>query len=163
MIMSPIQTTDAKPLLNKSNPFGANPSLYAGIKFNGQQLKGHEGIDIVVPTGTLVFAPIEGVVTVVDSGKTGYGLHVIITNDRFKIYLGHLSEVFVKSGDFVPLLNKVAKSGNSGHSSGAHLHMTVLRMRDGRIQNVDNGYGGAIDVTEFIATWKGSLTKDLIL
>ena len=158
--MCPIQGLDAK--VNQNNLFGANPSLYKGIQFNGKNLSGHEGIDLIVPVGTPLFSPIEGIATVKDTGSTGYGKHIIITNDRFKIYLGHLSEVFIKTGDPVSLLSLLGKSGNSGNSRGAHLHITVVRLKDGKILNLDNGYGGAVDVSEFIVTWQGSITKDLI-
>ena len=158
MILCPIEgTTIARATLNKNNPYGAHPELYHGLYLNGKPLKAHEGIDWAVPVGTSVYAPIEGVAHVVDSGPSGYGLHINIINNRFKVVLAHLSSVSVKDGEFVALGNPIGLSGNSGHSFGAHLHMTVFRLKDGKIQDLDNGKGGGIDILRYIILWQGTL------
>lgn len=158
MILSPIQGVSvARVTLNKQNLYGAHPELYNGIYENGRPLKFHNGLDWKVPVGTSVLAPIEGFVQVRDSGPKGYGLHVNIINDRFKIVLAHLSGVSVKDGAFIGLGEPVGLSGNSGYSTGPHLHMTVFRLKDGKILNLDNGGAGGVDVRQYIILWEGNL------
>jgi len=163
MILCPVQGMNARDLLNRQNLFGANPHLYKRLKLNGRQLKGHEGIDIIVPVGTQLFAPIEGTVRVINTGRKGYGLHIEITSDRFKVVLAHLSRVFVKSGGYVGFGDSIGMSGDSGNSTGPHVHLTVFRMKSGKILDLDNGYGGAVDVTKWVTVWEGTLTSEMVI
>lgn len=86
----------------------------------------HEGVDIICNTGTQVHAPGDGVVSFVGV-KGGLGLTVEIDHGfGYKTIYGHLSRTMVKQGKFVSRGNIIAKSGNSGLSSGPHLHYEVL-------------------------------------
>jgi murein DD-endopeptidase MepM/ murein hydrolase activator NlpD len=85
----------------------------------------HSGIDIGAPIGTPVQAPAPG--TVVFSGSHAeYGLAVIIEhgNDTKSLY-GHLSKLGVAAGQQVRRGDLVALTGNTGRSSGPHLHYEV--------------------------------------
>jgi murein DD-endopeptidase MepM/ murein hydrolase activator NlpD len=85
----------------------------------------HTGIDIGVPSGTRVHAARRG--TVIYTGYKGaYGLIVIIDhgNSLATVY-AHLSRVFVRSGESVSTQEVVAASGNTGWSTGPHLHFEV--------------------------------------
>jgi murein DD-endopeptidase MepM/ murein hydrolase activator NlpD len=85
----------------------------------------HTGIDIGVPTGTTVKAARYG--KVVFTGYDGaYGLIVIIDhgNSLATVY-AHLSRVFVRVGQRVGTLRSIAASGNTGWSTGPHLHFEV--------------------------------------
>lgn len=86
----------------------------------------HDGIDIAAPTGTLVIAAMHG--TVISSGYEGaYGISVVIlhedgtTTSRY----GHLSHAFVEKGDVVRKGQVLGLSGNTGRSTGPHLHFEV--------------------------------------
>ncbi len=86
----------------------------------------HKGIDIAVPIGTAVMASCGGTVTRAGWGS-GYGYCVYIQHpDGKSSRYGHLSKVLVKAGDKVSQGQKIALSGNTGVSTGPHLHFEIL-------------------------------------
>jgi len=92
----------------------------------GQRLgKFHPGIDIAAHPGTLVLAAMDGEIS--ESKYLGdYGNAVIIKhNDSYVTIYGHLAETLVKKGDKVKKGQVVGFSGNTGHSTGPHLHFEV--------------------------------------
>ena len=143
MIFSPIPGT---PLITQG--FAQNPDIYRQFGFIG-----HNGIDFELDIGTTVYAPHDGIAEIHDDGDEGYGLYLVITTDKRKSILGHLQEVFYTEGQFIHQGNPVAKSGNSGFSSNPHLHWTFKILHNGVVQNRNNGFEGAIDVTEFTRLW----------
>lgn len=89
------------------------------------QMQFHKGLDIAVPFGSDVIATAAG--TVIFSGqKGGYGNCVIVShgNGLATLY-GHLSQLVAKTNDRVKVGQVIAKSGNSGRSTGPHLHYEV--------------------------------------
>jgi murein DD-endopeptidase MepM/ murein hydrolase activator NlpD len=98
-------------------PVDAKPGSPFGLR-NG---KPHNGTDFPVPVGTPVKAPQDGVVT-----KTGNdsmnGIHVVIRSGDNEHFLLHLSKINVSNGQRVKQGEVVALSGNTGHSTGPHLH-----------------------------------------
>jgi len=89
------------------------------------QIQFHKGLDIAVAYGSDVRAAAAG--TIIFSGvKGGYGNCVIIShgNGLATLY-GHLSQLLVKSNDVVKVGDVIAKSGNTGRSTGPHLHYEV--------------------------------------
>ncbi|WP_312342279.1 M23 family metallopeptidase [Chryseobacterium binzhouense] len=89
------------------------------------QMQFHKGLDIALPSGSDVKATAAG--TVIFSGqKSGYGNCVIIShgNGLATLY-GHLSQLVAKTNDKVKVGQVIAKSGNSGRSTGPHLHYEV--------------------------------------
>lgn len=89
------------------------------------QMQFHKGLDIAVAYGSDVRAAAAG--TVIFSGqKGGYGNCVIVShgNGLATLY-GHLSELISKVNDKVKVGQVIAKSGNSGRSTGPHLHYEV--------------------------------------
>ncbi|MBW7676200.1 M23 family metallopeptidase [Chryseobacterium chendengshani] len=89
------------------------------------QMQYHKGLDIAVPFGSNVIATAAG--TVIFSGqKGGYGNCVIVShgNGLATLY-GHLSQLVAKTNDKVKVGQVIAKSGNSGRSTGPHLHYEV--------------------------------------
>lgn len=86
----------------------------------------HRGIDWATPTGTAVFASSGGTVTKAGWGG-GYGYVVYISHaDGRQTRYAHLSKVLVKSGQSVSQGQRIALSGNTGISSGPHLHFEML-------------------------------------
>ena len=86
----------------------------------------HEGIDFVADIGTPVFAAAGGVVKVAEyHPQFGYVVEIDHGND-FSSRYAHLSKFNVKAGQFVRRGQEVAASGNSGRSTGPHLHFEVL-------------------------------------
>ncbi len=86
----------------------------------------HKGIDWATPTGTAVMASSGG--TVVRAGwGSGYGYVVYIRHpDGRETRYAHLSKVLVKTGETVKQGQKIALSGNTGRSTGPHLHFEIL-------------------------------------
>ncbi|MFG3661364.1 M23 family metallopeptidase [Streptomyces sp. NPDC047706] len=108
----------------------------------------HSGQDFAVPTGTRVMAAHGG--TVVKAGGNGagdgpaYGNAVVIKhgNGTYSQY-AHLSRVDVRVGQVVATGQKIALSGNTGNSSGPHLHFEI---------RTSANYGTAIDPVAFLRT-----------
>ena len=123
-----------------SQRFGENPEWYA--PFN---LPGHEGVDFAVPVGTPIRAPISGKLVANGHLESAYGLHVDIKSDELggKVVLAHLSAVLasgtVEAGQIVAL------SGNTGRSTGPHLHLALWI----RAQH-NSDYFGYVDPLPFI-------------
>lgn len=86
----------------------------------------HKGVDWAVPTGTAVMASSGG--TVLKAGwGSGYGYVVYIDHgDGRQTRYAHLSKVLVKAGQKVVQGQKIALSGNTGRSTGPHLHFEIL-------------------------------------
>ena len=86
----------------------------------------HKGIDFAVPVGTAVMASCGG--TVIRAGwGSGYGYCVYIQHPDGRVTrYGHLSKVLVKTGQSVKQGEKIALSGNTGVSTGPHLHFEIL-------------------------------------
>lgn len=94
----------------------------------GQRARGnHEGLDFAVPVGTSVIASTGG--TVIFAGERGnYGNLVTIQSpDGIETRYAHLSSIGVAKGDAVTAGQEIAKSGNTGLSTGPHLHFEVRR------------------------------------
>lgn len=86
----------------------------------------HTGIDLACPAGTPVFAPGDGVVTMAQR-YYGYGNFLVIDHGfGYQTRYGHLYGFNVQVGDKVRRGDCVAFSGNSGKSTGPHLHYEVL-------------------------------------
>ncbi|MDE5816825.1 MAG: M23 family metallopeptidase [Helicobacter sp.] len=88
----------------------------------------HTGIDLRVPVGTSVYTTADGVVSFSKKGYNGgYGNMVKVEHAYgFHTVYAHLSELAVKEGEFVKKGQVVAYSGNTGLSTGPHLHYEVL-------------------------------------
>jgi LysM repeat protein len=85
----------------------------------------HDGIDIDVPEGTMVYASASGRV-IFYGEQPGYGNVLILEHeDGFYTMYGHLASSFVETGRFVEAGQGIAQSGNTGISSGPHLHFEI--------------------------------------
>lgn len=102
-----------------SSNFGSRSAPTKGASTN------HKGVDWAVPIGTIVAASNAG--TVVQAGwLSGYGYAVYIDHgDGRQTRYGHLSKVLVKVGQTVAQGQKIALSGNTGRSTGPHLHFEI--------------------------------------
>lgn len=91
-----------------------------------KSVKFHRGVDIAVSLGTPVYAGIKGIVTF--AGKRGnYGNLVEIEgSDGIKVRYAHLSKIDVIAGQRVSAGEKVAETGNTGMSTGPHLHYEII-------------------------------------
>lgn len=87
----------------------------------------HRGIDIAVPVGTPVKTTISGQVIYAGWNNQGYGNLVIVENGPWRTYYAHLSEIPVQVGQWVEAGEVIGLSGNTGNSTGPHLHYEVRR------------------------------------
>lgn len=85
----------------------------------------HKGIDIAAPIGTGVIAPVSG--TVIYAGQaSGYGNYIKLRGDDGNIYeFGHLNSIGVSKGSTVNAGYGIGTVGNTGNSTGPHLHFGV--------------------------------------
>lgn len=83
----------------------------------------HNGIDVKVYVGDTIYAAFDGRVRVVRYERRGYGNYVVIRHDNgLETVYGHLSKQLVKEMDFVKTGDPIGLGGNTGRSTGSHLH-----------------------------------------
>lgn len=101
--------------------------IVGGIRSQG--LHGHNGIDIAAPIGTPILAARGGRVTLVRGGSGwngGYGNYIVITHENgIQTLYAHLNSISVSQGDMVKQGEQIGSSGNTGRSTGPHLHFEV--------------------------------------
>ena len=101
--------------------FGMRNSPFTGRR------KMHDGLDIAARTGTPIFAAADGVVSRAET-TPGYGKLVVIDHGYgYRTYYGHNSKIFVKVGQRVKRGDNISAVGNTGSSTGSHLHYEVRR------------------------------------
>jgi murein DD-endopeptidase MepM/ murein hydrolase activator NlpD len=90
----------------------------------------HTGVDYAVPTGTPVLAASGGIVVAIKEGAP-YGLQVIVKHqeDLYTQY-AHLSSASVEINQRVKVGQQIALSGNTGNSTGPHLHFEIRTCPD---------------------------------
>ena len=87
----------------------------------------HNGLDIAVAEGTAVVAVKSGRVTEVRTSATYGKLLKYETTDGYTVMYAHLSQVLVEEGEKVKQGQVVARSGNTGLSTGPHLHYSLWK------------------------------------
>jgi murein DD-endopeptidase MepM/ murein hydrolase activator NlpD len=86
----------------------------------------HEGIDLKARAGTPVYAAQEGRVLYAGVRIRGYGKMIVIKHAYgIATVYAHNSKLLVGKGDYVKLGQQIATSGNTGHTSGPHVHFEV--------------------------------------
>lgn len=158
-----------------SQHFGDNPTRYLPASswiiqtFGNYQPDGHTGIDFACEVGTPVRAVTSGRVlhegwmpgTYADNpwwvAPAFAGICVVIDHGSFIGIYGHLSETAINKGDWVSEGQVIAKSGNTGGSTGPHLHFEVLP--DG--YNLNAAFYGRVDPTPYLAAASLGPTGDI--
>ncbi len=118
--ISPIKTSD---FIEVSSPFGwRKHPIYKTQIF-------HDGVDISANLNTNVYSTIYGKVDKIMYSRFGYGNRIVIKNSQgFETLYAHLSKnIYVKKGQVVKKGQLIATSGNSGLSSGPHLHYEIRK------------------------------------
>jgi murein DD-endopeptidase MepM/ murein hydrolase activator NlpD len=111
----------------------------------------HTGVDYAVPVGTDVLAVADGVIDPATWGKS-YGTQLVQKLDGGWFIYAHLSKTLVKPGDKVVEGQVIAKSGNTGNSTGPHLH-AELRSKSHWSSGTD------LDPAKLIGTKPASVAK----
>lgn len=108
-----------------SSPFGMRNDPFTGVR------RMHYGIDIANFTGTAVKASMEGKVVSVGYSSRTYGNYIILGHaGGFQTLYGHLSEVYVTNGMSVRQGQTIAAMGNTGRSTGPHLHFSIYKYQN---------------------------------
>ena len=105
-----------------SSSFGYRPDPFTG------QRRFHNGIDIANGIGTKIVATMSGRVADVGDRPSGYGKYVIIKHSNgYQSLYGHLSRITVREGEYVYQNEKLGEMGNTGRSTGPHLHFSIYK------------------------------------
>ena len=127
-----------------TSPYGTRMHpIFGASKF-------HNGIDLAANYEN-VYSVLDGVVTETGWDNKGGGNYIKIKHfDRFETAYLHLSEIYYRVGEFVNTGFIIAKSGNSGNSTGPHLHFCVKEF--GQNINPTHFLNDLIKVNQLIAT-----------
>jgi murein DD-endopeptidase MepM/ murein hydrolase activator NlpD len=90
---------------------------------------GHMAFDIAIPVGTPIKTTMDGKVVYAGWNNQGYGNLVIVENGSYRTYYAHLSSIPVSVGDHVGAGTAIGLSGNTGNSTGPHLHYEIRQNR----------------------------------
>jgi len=88
---------------------------------------GHKGVDLASRTGNKIQVKANGKVTRVQFSNKGYGNNVTIDHGNgFVTKYAHLHKIYVKKGDYLKIDDIIGEVGNTGRSTGPHLHYEIL-------------------------------------
>jgi murein DD-endopeptidase MepM/ murein hydrolase activator NlpD len=103
-VSSPFTTSRYHPILKKKRP--------------------HWGIDYACPIGTALFSTADGIV-IIAKKSSSYGYYIVIKHGNYTTTYAHMSKLSVEKGDKVKKGDCIGFSGNTGRSTGAHLHYEI--------------------------------------
>ena len=128
-----------------TSPYGTRMHpIFGASKF-------HNGIDLAANYEN-VYSVLDGIVTETGWDNNGGGIYIKVNHfNRFETAYLHLSEIYYRVGEFVKAGFIIAKSGNSGNSTGPHLHFSVKEF--GQNINPTHFLNDLIKVNQLIATY----------
>lgn len=145
-----------------SQKYGNNKAYY--LKVSGGTLKnGHEGVDWATPTGVKILAPFNGIILrdIESSVKNVYGGHIVVWDpvQKCAVWFCHLSSNSVVRGQIVKAGQVLGRTGNTGNTTGPHLHVNFVQTDAyGNRLNTNNGSLGFLNILDpKLVQWK--LTK----
>jgi len=127
-----------KPSKLKQKPFFDWPVLEARMtrgflpKGTKKRRRPHKGIDLAAQRGTAVMASHDGIVIYTGKQFKGYGKMIMIEKDGWATLYGHLDKIVVYEGQKIRQGEVIGALGNTGRSSGPHLHFEIRKL-DGPI------------------------------
>ncbi|MBQ7285031.1 MAG: peptidoglycan DD-metalloendopeptidase family protein [Alphaproteobacteria bacterium] len=99
---------------------------YRSDPFNKKKA-GHKGVDLASRTGNKILVKAKGRVVKVEYSKRGYGNNLTIDHGNgFKTRYAHMNKIYVKKGDYLNVDDVVGEVGNTGRSTGPHLHYEII-------------------------------------
>lgn len=136
-----------------SQYYGQRPEYYKQFG-----LAGHEGVDWACPTGTPILAPFDGVILRSEESPKDYGKFIVIWDPKqlCAVWFCHLSSKDVLQKQSVKRGQVLGATGNTGNTSGPHLHLNFVQTdADGNRLNKNNGYQGFLNVLDGnLVEWK---------
>jgi murein DD-endopeptidase MepM/ murein hydrolase activator NlpD len=127
--------------------WGENSAFYARYSYEGVPLAGHNGIDFGTPSDTSVLATDQGEVVQVGYEPTGFGHFLLLAHAWGQSIYAHLNSISVQMGRRVGRGETIGISGNTGSSSGPHLHFAI---RSHPFTRTD-GWGGFSDPLPYLS------------
>jgi hypothetical protein len=108
----------------------------------------HRGVDFAAAIGTPVYATGDGVVKLAREARNGYGKEIVIDHGfGYATRYGHLHEILVHVGQKIKRGSLIGTLGDSGKSTGPHLHYEV--MENGRAKDPENYYAEDLSPKEY--------------
>ncbi len=105
-----------------SSGFGYRPDPFTGKN------RFHNGVDLANASGTRINATMSGRIADIGDRPSGYGKYVIIKHSNgYQSLYGHLSRITVREGQYIYQGEKIGEMGNTGRSTGPHLHFSVYK------------------------------------
>ena len=121
VLVHPLKNTDVK----ITSPFGMRKHPVTGV------YKLHNGMDLRAKENTNVYSPAKGTISGILT-TSGGGKQVTVKHDNgLRTGYAHLNKILVKKGQRVNAGQRIALSGNTGASTGPHLHFTVKNLKTG--------------------------------
>jgi murein DD-endopeptidase MepM/ murein hydrolase activator NlpD len=108
-----------------NNHFSSSPTNNGPItsKFGWRAGRRHAGVDIDIETGDPIYSAFDGIVRVVGWDGNGYGRYMVVRHyNGLETLYGHLNKAEIASNTIVKAGDMIAEGGNSGRSTGSHLH-----------------------------------------
>jgi murein DD-endopeptidase MepM/ murein hydrolase activator NlpD len=113
-------------LVNRANNhFSSSPTNNGPItsKFGWRWGRRHSGVDVDIETGDPIYSTFDGIVRVVGWDGNGYGRFMVVRHyNGLETLYGHLNKAEVSSNTIVKAGDMIAQGGNTGRSTGSHLH-----------------------------------------
>ena len=149
--------------------FGLNHDFYKNIcPLEGSCLEAHNGIDMAVAWGSDLYAVEDGFILETKDTAGGYGMYVRLLAGENEWTYGHMSSVKVRRGQIVKKGEVLGSAGNTGlvfpkptpfnPFAGTHLHLGLRILKNGAVQNYNNGYFGSVDFADKLPVF--DLAKD---
>lgn len=110
-------------LARKYAPSGPQPNAKLYARYSKPHM--HNGIDLGVPVGTKLYAPVSGKIVGASSNNSSGNFIVLAGQDKRSYSFAHLDRSFVSRGDVVSAGDVIGETGNSGPSTAPHLHFGV--------------------------------------
>lgn len=96
---------------------------YMTSNFGRRGRRYHYGVDIKAQTGDTIYAAFDGKIRVRSFERRGYGYYIVIRHvNGLETVYGHLSKFLIEENDFVKSGQPIGLAGNTGRSTGPHLH-----------------------------------------
>jgi murein DD-endopeptidase MepM/ murein hydrolase activator NlpD len=126
--------------------WGRNADFYKQFTYDGVPLRGHNGLDFGLPVGTPLLAVDDAEVIRSGFDPGGFGNYVLLDHLWGESLYAHLDRVDVRAGDRLNEGDQLGLSGNTGMSTGPHLHFSI------RIHPYErkDGWGGFSDPAPFM-------------
>lgn len=126
--------------------WGENPAIYRQFLYDGVPLLGHNGVDFATPVGVPLLSTDDGQVIQAAFDHGGFGNFVLIRHSWGESVYAHLSRVSVRVNQTLRRGQHIGDSGNTGNSTGPHLHFAIRMANYTR----GDGWGGYSDPLPYL-------------